>query len=134
MDLSFENYQIEIAKFLKPIENMALGKYLTQKLSLSATMETADISLVLQIDSQFSVIDIYNDLEIIIPLHYKDNIKNGSYDFPFFRLNSIQSPFVNNLKMLDLHVEKTGGSLNYSENEKSLYQIIELYTCGSKVH
>lgn len=130
LDLSFENYQIEIAKFLKPIENMALGKYLTQKLSLSATMETADISLVLQIDSQFSVIDIYNDLEIIIPLHYKDNIKNGSYDFPFFRLNSIQSPFVNNLKMLDLHVEKTGGSLNYSENEKSLYQIIELYTCG----
>ena len=62
LDLSFENYQIEIAKFLKPIENMDLGKYLTQKLSLSATMETADISLVLQIDSQFSVIDIYNDL------------------------------------------------------------------------
>lgn len=43
LDLSFENYQIEIAKFLKPIENMDLGKYLTQKLSLSATMETADI-------------------------------------------------------------------------------------------
>lgn len=71
LDLSFENYQIEIAKFLKPIENMDLGKYLTQKLSLSATMETADISLVLQIDSQFSVIDIYNDLEIIIAMQHK---------------------------------------------------------------
>ena len=31
LDLSFENYQIEIAKFLKPIEDMDLGKYYTRR-------------------------------------------------------------------------------------------------------
>lgn len=130
LDLSFENYQIEISKFLKPIEDMDLGRYLTQKLSLSSTMQIGDISLVLQIDSQFSVIDIYNDLEIIIPLHYKNSITTGRYDFPLFRLNGIQSPFVNNLKMLDLHVENTEGILNYCKREKLLYEIIEFYTRG----
>lgn len=128
-NLSYDNYQLEITKFLKPLENTDLGNYLTQKLSLNTCPSEQDISIVLQIDSQFSIIDLFNDLESIIPLYFQECISSGEFILPS-SLNSIKAPIIHNLSLLDVHSEATSSKYAASSSEKMLYQIIESYTIG----
>jgi len=76
--LSFDNYQTEAMKFIKTLGDSVLGKYICNKLSLESVYQHSDISLTIQLDSQISLIDLFITLEKCLPVHYKNQICDGS--------------------------------------------------------
>ena len=129
-NLSYDNYQLEVNKFLKPLGTSDLGRYLTKKLSLDTELSKEDISLILQIDSQYSIIDVFNDLEFIIPLHYQKNIISGKFSFIISAFRGINAPLVRNLQLLSLDQDEQTHVCD-SGKDDLLYQIVEFYTIGN---
>lgn len=130
---SYDNYQNQIGKFLKQFLDSPLKSYLSQKLSLTPPTPQDDFSPVLQIDSQYSIIDLYNDLEIYIPVYYQDKICNGTVteSFLYSFASSINSPVAKNINILLALSNGRTISPNDTILNNSIYKIIEQYTIGN---
>lgn len=128
---SYDNYQAQINKFLNQLPESPIKSYLTQKLSLVPPSKQDDFSLILQIDSQYSIIDLYNDLEKYIPVFFCDDIcaNNIENNFLYSFSSLIKSPLAKNINLI---LSFSGKSLYYeNSNGNILYNIIEQYTIGN---
>lgn len=128
LGLSFDNYQSEIAKFIKNLGDSVLGKYLCNKLSLESVYQYNDISLTIQLDSQISLIDLFITLEKCLPAYYKEQICAGSDLSIPFEVDNIKCRLFNNLGIL-LKQQKNYSSCDNAQN-KQIFDIIEEYTAG----
>ena len=128
-DMSYENYQAEVSKYLNGMESSAVGRYLVNKINFDSMFRYQDISLTVQIDCFCSIIDAYNSVEIYLPVCYKDEICAGTIDAQIYRLGIGQSNLFNNLTMVCMDTIDT---LSYQTNRyQEVYTIIEYYTMGN---
>lgn len=126
--LSFDNYQTEAMKFIKTLGDSVLGKYICNKLSLESVYQHSDISLTIQLDSQISLIDLFITLEKCLPVHYKNQICDGSALNIPYGVENIKCRLFDNLRVL-LKQDIDYSSCHNEQNEK-IYEIIECYTAG----
>ena len=126
--LSFDNYQTEAMKFIKTLGDSVLGKYICNKLSLESVYQHSDISLTIQLDSQISLIDLFITLEKCLPVHYKNQICDGSALNLPYGVENIKCRLFDNLRVL-LRQDIDYSSCHNEQNEK-IYEIIECYTAG----
>lgn len=127
---SYNNYQTQIDKFFKDIPDSAVKEYLMQKLSLSLYGEKKNLSLLLQVDSQYSIIDLYNDLELYIPYYFYPKIysANLTEDYISAFCSEIDSPVARNINCL---VSLTGErKITNNISNCVEYSLIEKYTLG----
>lgn len=128
---SYDNYQNQINKFLRQLPDSPVKLYLSQKLSLVPPNPQDDFSLILQIDSQYSIIDLFNDLEVFIPIFFYNEICDGkissTFLFPFASL--IESPVAKNINLILSLSDKGRPSEEPFSNQ--VYSIIEQYTIGN---
>lgn len=128
---SYDNYQNQINKFLKQLPESSVKSYLAQKLSLVPPNQQDDFSLILQIDSQYSIIDLYNDLEIFIPIFFYNDICEGTIRSAYLSsfASLIESPVAKNVKL----ILSLSGRSTFSEEPyaNKVYSIIEQYTIGN---
>lgn len=128
-NLSYENYQLEVSKFLKKNETTLDGQYLANKLSLQSESQYQNISLVLQVDSQFSIIDVFNSLEKFIPAFYENEICAGTLKIQNLFPCKLDCTIFHNLQLL-LPSSGNPQSQNLLD-KKAMYDIIETYTVGN---
>ena len=129
---SYDNYQNQISKFTKELPDSPIKSYLSQKLSLIPPTSHDDFSLILQIDSQYSIIDLFNDIEIYIPIYYYNELCNGEVErhFLFSYASAIKSPAAQNVKTLLALSNKETSLPEDSPLSTLSYSIIERYTTG----
>lgn len=128
-DLSYENYQTELMQFLGENRDTLTGRYLLGKLSFPDMYENKDISLILQIDSQCSLIDLYNSVEKYLPDVLHDEICNEDWLPDIVMPKTICSNVFANIQML-MGASETQVSDHLLEN-KRVFEIIEQYTLGN---
>ena len=126
--LSFENYQTELLRYVRDYEDSPIGRYLLGKLSFSNMYENKDIAFLLQIDSQCSLVDLYNSVERYLPAVIRKSLCNeGSFNLSMIS-DTIESNLFFNLRVLAEKSQET--VTEYIESKKVIYDIIENYTEG----
>lgn len=126
--LSYENYQTEFLRFMRDYEGSALGRYFTGKLSFANMYENDDISFLVQIDSQCSIIDLYNTVERYFPAVVYDAVSTENTLLLGVKTETIASNLFMNY---DLLTSQNGGMvLAHLEQNKAIFDIIESYTIG----
>ncbi len=128
VDMSYENYQAEVLRYLGGMESLTIGRYLSNKIDFDAMLQYGEVSLVVQIDCQCSIIDAYNSVEKYLPVCLKNEICTGRLETRFFATGVKSSNLFNNLATLN--AEKQTALLTQSEQQKTVYTIIENYTMG----
>ena len=128
-DISYENYQTEASKFLSGTESTLLGRYLTNKINFDAMLQYQDIALVVQIDSQCSIIDAYNSVEKYLPVCYKDEVCAGALEPRLYTFGIGSSDLFGNLAAIN--TEEHESSLLQTDEHRNVYSIIENYTIGN---
>lgn len=128
-DMSYENYQAEVSKYLNGIESLEIGRYLANKINFDAMLRYQDISLTVQIDCHCSIIDAYNSVEMYLPVCYRDEICAGTIETQVYRLGIGVSNLFNNLAIVSMDAPDT---LIWQQNKhREVYNIIEYYTMGN---
>lgn len=127
---SYNNYQNQIDKFFKDFPESAVKEYLAQKLSLSLFQTKNNLSLLIQVDSQYSIIDLYNDMELYIPYYFYPQIYSANLTEDYIKsfCSEIESPVARNISCL---VSLAGGRNRTNNIANSVeYSLIEKYTLG----
>lgn len=128
-DLSYANYKAEVQKLIRENGNSKMGKYCSDKLLLDTPHEELDISLLLLVDMQYSVIDLFNSVEKVLPGFYKNSICDATLGTKFMEFSILQSNLFENLHM----IATNSFDRKHSEEEINVevYNILELYTVGN---
>ncbi len=126
--LSYENYQTEFMQFLGDTKETLVGRYLLSKLSFPDIYEDKNISLVIQTDSQYSLVDLYNSVEVYLPIVLKDNICQGDGSADLILPKEIRSSVINNLHMIEC--QDRDMICSHLQNHQRVLEIIENYTLG----
>lgn len=128
-DMSYENYQAEVSKYLNGMESLEVGRYLANKINFDTMLRYQDISLTVQIDCYCSIIDAYNSVEKYLPVCYRDEICAGTIEAQIYRLGIETSSLFNNLTVVSVDAIDT---LSQQSNKwGEVYNIIECYTMGN---
>lgn len=130
----YDNYQTQIEKYIKQLPDSPIKSYLSQKLLLIPPSSQFDFSLSLQIDSQYSIIDLYNDLEIYLPIYYFSKLCNQPINSRFLHSfsSTVVSPLATNIGLL-LAISENSDNISlekYYPNANKQFEIIEQYTSG----
>ena len=96
----FSIFKKMFKEYLDIIKNDDVKKYVLSKFSFSRQHLLDNISLVLQIDSQYSIIDLYNDLETIIPIYYYDFFTRGRGEVLLINKLGIKSKLAQNINLI----------------------------------
>lgn len=128
-DMSYENYQAEVSKYLSGSESLEVGRYLANKINFDTMLRCQNISLTVQIDCHCSIIDAYNSVEKYLPVCYKDEICAGTVASQIYRLGVGTSNLFNNLTIVSMDVID---DLPHQANKHGeVYNMIECYTMGN---
>lgn len=126
-ELKYNTYKKLFQKYIDDIKNETVKKYILSKFSFNRTYLIDNISLVLQVDSQYSIIDMYNDLETIIPVYYKKFFTSGIGTVLQISKVGIKSKLANNIDLIQCIYNNT----QIPTDQKNLNcQIIEQYIIG----
>lgn len=126
--LSYENYQTEFMQFLGDTKETLVGSYLLSKLSFPDIYNEKNISLVIQTDSQYSLVDLYNSFELYLPLVLKSNVCHECGSVDFILPQKIRSSVINNLHMIEY--QKKDKICSHLKSHHKIFEIIENYTLG----
>lgn len=127
--LSYENYQTELMQCFGENKDTLVGRYLLGKLSFPHMIENKDISLMIQIDSQCSLIDLYNTVERYLPAVLHDCILEENMPNDLCIPKGIDANVFLNLQMLmGADTEKVSCHIN---TQSEIFSIIEEYTLGN---
>ena len=123
---SLNNYNEKVDKFLRYFEGDEITyRYFSYKLQLQETDFTDDMGIIFQIDSQFSVVDMYNSFIEVLQRAFANNVE-------------IDESIWNNIKIINskIHDFRIDNLLVFNgENihpilKKDVLKCIELYTLG----
>lgn len=128
-NLSYANYKIDLLKKIKKIGNTTIEKYLMNKLILDLPYAEWDIPLLLQLDMQYSIIDLFISTEKILPIYYKDAICSGKLDINYIPTKSICSNLFHNFSLINPDVSPKMQEM--VELNKDMYTILDAYTIGN---
>lgn len=120
------NYKDKISKYLDSLGNSVVVPYLKFKLDYNVVCTIDMISIVLQIDSQLSIIDLYNSFIEILQCNGYSNYFNGEESV----INISQ--YISDYRLTNLLIlyGKYDEFESYLEKNKLVYEIIEKYTIG----
>lgn len=127
--LSYENYQTELMQSIGERKDTLTGRYLIGKLSFSDMYENKDVSLILQIDSQCSLIDLFISVEKYLPAVLYEYICNEEIPADLGIPQKIDANVFANLRMI-MGVDDANVVSHINYNEEVL-EIIEQYTLGN---
>lgn len=120
------NYKDKINKYLDSLDESVVAPYLRFKLDYNAICNMDIVPIVLQIDSQISIIDLYNSFIEILQCNSYCNFFDGMK-------NTINiSKYISDYRLTNLLViyGKYDNFDNYLEANRNVYEIIEKYTMG----
>lgn len=126
-ELKYNTYKKLFQKYIDDINNETVKKYILSKFSFNRTHLIENISLVLQVDSQYSIVDMYNDLETIIPVYYKDYFTSGTGAVLQISKVGVKSKLSNNIDLIQCIYNNTPLP---SDPQKLNHQIFEQYIIG----
>lgn len=129
LGLSYENYQTELMQCIGERKDTLTGRYLLSKLSFIDMYDNKDISLILQVDSQCTLIDLYISVEKYIPAIIQDYIKHKNFPKDFSIPQGINSNIYSNVRMLMESDDIT--LVCHLDDYKDVLEIIEQYTIGN---
>lgn len=120
------NYKDKIDKYFGSLGDSVVVSYLKFKLDYNVVCTTDIISIVLQIDSQLSIIDLYNSFIEILQCNSYSNYFNGEG----VAINI--SRYISDYRLTNLLIlyGKYDELESYLEKNKIVYEIIEKYTVG----
>ena len=120
------NYKDKIGKYFESLGDSVVAPYLKFKLDYNVVCTTDIISTVLQIDSQLSIIDLYNSFVEILQCNSYGNYFNGE------EIVINISQYISDYRLTNLLIlyGKFDEFENYLENNITVYEIIEKYTIG----
>lgn len=127
--LSYENYQTELMQCIGERKGTLTGRYLLGKLSFSDMYENKDISLILQIDSQCSLIDLFISVEKYLPAVLHDYICNENIPAELEIPQKINASVFSNLRMI-MGIDDES-IVNHIDRNQDVLKIIEQYTRGN---
>lgn len=120
------NYKDKINKYLDSLDESVVVPYLRFKLDYNAVCDIDTITFVLQIDSQISIIDLYNSFIEIIQC-------NSYYNF-FDGIKSVVNinKYIKDYRLTNILIlnGKYDEFDNYLYENRHVYEIIEKYTMG----
>lgn len=130
--ISYANYQDNIIKYLNKFEeNSMIKKYLNFKFNLEYEVNPDDFIIILQVESQFSIIDLYNSCIEILPMHLYMNT-SCCHQFLFHQ------PLcdINDSRLKNMILYKSNNGSNFIDDEfltnsANVLQLIEEYTVGN---
>lgn len=126
--LKYNTYKKLLQEYIDNIKNETVRNYILSKFSFNRNHLIDNISLVLQVDSQYSIIDMYNDLEIIIPIYYKNFFTSGTGPILHINKIGIESKLSRNIDLLQkIYTNNTHSGLDHKNLKR---QIIEQYIIG----
>lgn len=122
---SLNNYKEKTDKFLKLFEDEIVNTYFSYKLKMQDIGFSEYFKIVLQVDCQLSLIDLYNSYVDIL----QRTVVSG-YDFKDGLIGEIAelNEMVNDFRINNLLVYL--GENNKLNFDESVLSIIEMYTCG----
>ena len=127
-DIKFSIFKKMFKEYLDIIKNDDVKKYVLSKFSFNRQYLLDNISLVLQVDSQYSIIDLYNDLETIIPIYYYDFFSRGRGEVLLINKLGIKSKLAQNINLIyDINANQ---ELVVYGDESINCKITELYITG----
>ena len=127
-NMSYLNYQDKIIKYIDSVGNDSIiGEYLDYKLNLN-TKNNIDINIILQIESQFTIIDLYNSLIDVIQIKSFDGDSTQIKTIIKYISKLIKDYRINNLlvRYSERPIEDLG-----LEKYQEVYRILEEYTIGN---
>jgi hypothetical protein len=132
-NMSYLNYQGKVKKFIEHFsENEMIGKYFDFKLNLDKKYQF-DYNSILQIDSQLSIIDMYNSFIEILQI---ESAGDNYYEIKNAIINSIK--VVSDYRLANILVKYSDLNskllANYIYADKDIYEIMESYTIGNYSH
>lgn len=127
--LSYENYQTELMQYIGERKDTLTGRYLVGKLSFSDMYENKDISLILQIDSQCSLVDLFISVEKYLPAVLYEYICNEKIPADLGIPKKINANVFANLRMI-MGLENAS-VVSHINNNKEVLEIIDQYTLGN---
>ena len=127
--LSYENYQTELMQCIGEKKDTLTGRYLLGKLSFLDMYNNKDISLILQIDSQCSLIDLYISVEKYMPAVLQNYIKNEDLPKDINVPQEINANIFSNVRLLMGDCDTS--VLSHLDENKDVLGIIEQYTLGN---
>ncbi len=123
---SYLNYKDKIYKYLDSLDESIVVPYLRFKLDYNAICNLEIASIVLQIDSQISIVDLYNSFIEILQcnsyynffeaINYAININNYVNDYRLINILILYGEY----RKFD----------SYLEQNQNVYEIVEKYTVG----
>lgn len=124
---SYFNYKDKINKYLESLDESVVVPYLRFKLDYNAACSRDIIGIVLQIDSQISVVDLYNS--------FVEILQHNSYYNYFGNKNIVVNieKYIDDYRLHNLMIfygvyDKFD---DYLDKHNSVYKIIEKYTVGA---
>lgn len=125
--ISYENYQERVKNYVSIFANDDITyKYLNYKVNLDYEIDINSMSVPIQIDSQISIIDLYETtVDCFQQIHASDDNKINLYEI----VNKIEintDHRINNIKY-NYNVEND----LISSSQAEFYKILELYTIGN---
>ena len=127
--LSYESYQKELMQSIGEMKGTLTGRYLLGKLSFSDMYENKDISLILQIDSQFSLVDLFISVEKYLSAVLHEYIVKEEIPSNLNMPQKINASVFANLRML-MKIDETS-VVRHIEKNQVVLKIIEQYTLGN---
>lgn len=126
LDISYAKYIIELEKHLGVAATDG-KRYVESKLRIDRFVDASDVSLVLQIDLQISIIDYYLSYEdyLLSKSEFIFHTKEYSKISSFLPKGPINSSIINNIKIC---IGEEGIVLR--DTNKNVFQIIDLYSKG----
>ncbi len=126
INVSYENYQESVKNYIKRFsKDNIINNYFNYKINLDCEIEFENMVIPLQIDSQISIIDLYETtIDILQQIYASENDKINLYEI--IKKISIETDYrINNI----MHIYKVSKHIfDLSQNEFN--QILELYTIG----
>lgn len=124
--MSYANYEDNIKKYLEGFNESPIKRYLQFKLDLENEYLPEDLSIILQIDSQFSIIDLYNSIIELLP-------EQAEVCKFILQLRSLQN--IHDFRLTNLLIEHKLLPLSiideYFSSNREIYLILEKYTSGN---
>lgn len=127
--LSYENYQTELMQCIGEKKDTLTGRYLLGKLSFLDMYNNKDISLILQIDSQCTLIDLFISVEKYMPAVVQEYIRNEAFPEDFDVPQEINANVFSNIRMLMGNLDAS--VIPHLDENKDILGIIEQYTLGN---
>ena len=129
--ICYANYQDNILKYLNKFEdNSMIKKYLNFKFNLEYEVNPDDFIVALQVDSQFSIIDLYNSCMEILQMQLYVN-KSCCHQFLFHQpLCDINDSRLKNMALYKSDNSNYIDAEFFAKNEYVL-QLIDEYTVGN---